>query len=45
MKGTNIETLKKMTIGEIKQLEQSWNRKGDVIDQKNNFLEYLNNGN
>ena len=41
---TDIETLKQMTIGEIKQLEKSWKIIVDVIDQKKELVRYLENG-
>lgn len=44
--GISIETLKELTIGEIKQLEKSLkdmnDSVGDVIDQKKEFLRCLN---
>lgn len=37
----NIETLKQLTIGQIKDLEKSMNKIGDVIDQKKELLLHL----
>jgi hypothetical protein len=37
----DIETLKQMTIGQIKDLEISMNKIGDVIDQKKELLKVL----
>ena len=37
----SIEALKQMTIGQIKDLEKSMNKIGDVIDQKKEFLNFL----
>lgn len=38
----SIEALKQMTIGQIKELENSINKIGDIVDQKKEFLHYLN---
>lgn len=39
----SIETLKQMTIGQIKDLEKSMNKIGDVIDQKRELLKVIEN--